>query len=351
MAELHVTPAASCAVAIVGCSGRFPGAADVPAFWKNLCDGVESVRRFTDRELEDAFGPDVRARPEFVKARSVLDGVADFDAGFFGMHAREAELTDPQHRLFLECSWEALEDAGCDPASFGGSIGVVAGCSIGSYLLRNVLGERAAIDRFTTDYQVGSYPELIGSGYDFLATRVAYKFNLRGPAMTLQSACSTSLLAVTQAAQALMLGQADVMLAGGVSVSFPQRRGYLYQDGGMASADARCRTFDANADGTVFGDGAGVVVLKRLEDRRAPWQPRTRWPAWPPRKSGSSSATAPVRRLATPLSSRPSLACSTQTRTAGRRACSARSRPTSDTSTSHPASRASSRRRWRSSGA
>ena len=228
-----------CAVAIVGCAGRFPGAPDVATLWRNLCNGVESIARFEAGELEDAFSPQERARPDFGRARSVLDRVDEFDAGFFGMQAREAELTDPQHRLFLECAWEALEDAGCDPSSYGGSIGVYAGCSIGSYFLRNVLAGHDGIEQFTSDYQVGSYPELLGAGYDFLATRVAYKLNLRGPAMTLQSACSTSLLAVTQAISALALGQADIMLAGGVSITFPQKRGYRYQDGGMVS---RCRT-------------------------------------------------------------------------------------------------------------
>ncbi len=256
----------SCAIAIVGCAGRFPGAANVATFWENLCTGVESVSTFTEDELEDAFGPDVRARHDYVRSRSVLDRADEFDAAFFGMHAREAELTDPQHRVFLECCWQALEDAGYDPAAFGGVIGVFAGCSISSYLLRNVLADRSQVERFTSDYQVGGYPQLLGGGYDFLATRVSYKLDLRGPAMTLQTACSTSLLAVTQACQALMLGQADMMLAGGVSISFPQRRGYVYQEGGMASADGHCRTFDANANGTVFGDGAGVVVLRRLED-------------------------------------------------------------------------------------
>jgi amino acid adenylation domain-containing protein len=258
-----------CAIAIVGCAGRFPGAPDVSTFWRNLCAGIESVRTFEENELEDAFAAEVRGRPEYVRARSVLDDADRFDAAFFGMHAREAELTDPQHRVFLECSWQALEDAGYDPATFDGSIGVYAGCSIGSYLMRNVLKDTAGIERFTSDYQVGSYPELIGGGYDFLATRVAYKLDLHGPAMTLQSACSTSLLAVTQACQALMLRQADMMLAGAVSISFPQKRGYLYQEGGMVSPDAHCRTFDAHANGTVFGDGAGIVVLRRLEDALA----------------------------------------------------------------------------------
>ncbi len=262
----RVGPAGQCAVAIVGCSGRFPGAANVDEFWTNLCHGVESIRPFSQGELEDVLGSSERASGGYVGARSVVDGAAEFDAAFFGMHAREAELTDPQHRLFLQCTWQALEDAGCDPATFAGAIGIYAGCSIGSYLLRNVLGGREGIERFTSEYPVSDYAELLGSGYDFLATRVAYKLNLRGPAMTLQSACSTSLLAVAQACQTLMTGQADMMLAGGASITFPQRRGYLYQEGGMVSPDGHCRTFDAGANGTVFGDGAGVVALKRLDD-------------------------------------------------------------------------------------
>ncbi len=199
----------------------------------------------------------------------MLDDVDRFDAGFFGMHAREAELTDPQHRILLECCWEALEDAGYDPGRYDGSIGVYAGSSISSYFLRNVLADRGTIDRFTSNYQVDDFPMLVGSGHDFLATRIAYKLDLRGPAITVASACSTSLTAVVQAAGALLLGQADMMLAGAVSVTLPQRRGYVHQDGGMVSSDGHCRTFDAKADGTVFGDGAGVVVLKRLEDALA----------------------------------------------------------------------------------
>ncbi|MGP6156223.1 MAG: amino acid adenylation domain-containing protein [Vulcanimicrobiaceae bacterium] len=253
-------------IAIVGLSGRFPGAADVPAFWRNLCAGVESISHFALEELEDAFSPAVRAGKNFVAARPILDGVDRFDAGFFGMLAREAELTDPQHRVFLECCWEALEDGGCDPSRFAGAIGVIAGCSINTYFLHHVLRDRALIEQFTSDYQVGSYPMLLGAGQDFLATRVAYKLNLRGPSMTVQSACSTSLLAVAQACENLMLGHADMMLAGGVSISFPQKRGFLYQDGGMVSPDGHCRTFDAQANGTVFGAGAGAVLLKRLDD-------------------------------------------------------------------------------------
>jgi len=258
-----------CAVAIVGMAGRFPGAPNVAAFWRNLCDGVETIRRFDQAELRDDVDASVRAGESYVRARATLADADLFDAEFFGIHAADAERIDPQHRLLLECCWEALEDAGYDPSTYPGAIGVYAGCSINTYFLNNVLGDRSAIDRFTSDYPVGSYAELLGGGQDFLATRVAYKLGLRGPAITMQSACSTSLLTVAQACQALMTGQADMMLAGGVSISFPQERGYVHQSGGMASADGHCRTFDAQASGTVFGDGVGVVLLKRLDDALA----------------------------------------------------------------------------------
>lgn len=255
----------SCEIAIVGMAGRFPGAPNVAAFWNNLCEGTETIQRFDDAEMEDAFDRQVRGQSNYVKARAILDDADLFDAAFFGIHANDAKLIDPQHRVFLECCWEALEDAGYDPGVYAGAIGVYAGCSINTYFLEYVLRDRARVAGFTGDYPVGSYPELLGAAHDFLATRVSYRLNLRGPSMTMQAGCSTSLLTVTQACQTLMLGQADMMLAGGVSVSFPQKRGYLYQQGGMVSADGHCRTFDARASGTVFGDGAGVVVLKRLE--------------------------------------------------------------------------------------
>ena len=256
-------------VAIVGLAGRFPGASDVATFWANLCAGVESIERFRPDEIEDAFDATVRGGEDYVAARSVLADADQFDAGFFGMHAREAELTDPQHRVLLECAWTALEDAGCNPEAHRGAIGVVAGCSIGTYFLRHVMRDRPSIETFTSDYQVASFPELLGSGHDFLATRIAYKLNLRGPALTVQSACSTSLLAVAQAVGQLTLGHADVMLAGAASITFPQKRGYRHQAGGMVSADGHCRSFDARANGTVFGSGAGMIVLKRLADARA----------------------------------------------------------------------------------
>ncbi len=254
------------AIAIVGVAGRFPGADDVGRFWQNMRAGVTSIARFTDAELEDSFPPSVRNDPNFVRARAILENVGDFDADFFAMLPRQAALTDPQHRLLLECAWAALEDAGYDSARYPGAIGVFAGCSMDTYLLTNVLTERLDADRFASDYQVGSYDTLLGALSDTLATRISYKLNLRGPSMTVQSACSTSLLAVNQACQSLLLYQSDMALAGGASVTFPQKRGYMHQDGGMVSRDGICRPFDDAATGTIFGDGAAMVLLKRLAD-------------------------------------------------------------------------------------
>src|SRR5262249_36633948 len=185
------------------------------------------------------------------------------------MYPKEAEITDPQHRIFLECAWEALEDAGCDPQIYKGAIGVFAGCSMNTYFLSKLCTRPGYIEGFANSYQVGSYPELVGNGHDFLATRVSYKLNLRGPSFTLQAGCATSLLAICQAYQSLIMYQSDMALAGGVSITFPQNRGYLYQEDGMVSADGHCRTFDAKAKGTVFGSGVGAVALKRLEDALA----------------------------------------------------------------------------------
>ncbi len=256
-------------IAIVGMAGRFPGAGDIATFWRQLLEGVESISQFSAAELQDSFADDVRRAPNFVAAHGVLDGAGQFDAEFFGMYAREAELTDPQHRVFLECAWEALEDGGCDPSRERGAIGVFAGCSMNTYFLQHVCRDRAALEAFTSNFQLGGYPTLLGAGREFLATRVSYKLDLRGPSFTVQSACSTSLLAVAQACQSLQLYQCDAALAGGVSITFPQQRGYLHVEGGMGSVDGHCRPFDADAGGTVFGSGAGVVMLKRLADALA----------------------------------------------------------------------------------
>ena len=257
------------AIAIVGLAGRFPDAPDIASFWRNLKAGHESIRDLAPDEIDDDFDAATRASPTYVARRPILDGIENFDAAFFGMSAREAALTDPQQRVFLECAWSALEDAAIDAQRSTGPIGVFAGSALNTYFLRHVCGNEACAREFTSAFQVGHYQELLGGMQDFVASRVAYKLNLKGPAVTVQSACSTSLLAVAQACQSLQLYQCDAALAGGVSISVPQHRGYESLDGGMVSADGRVRPFDAAANGTVFGSGCGVVVLKRLEDATA----------------------------------------------------------------------------------
>ncbi|TLU70848.1 non-ribosomal peptide synthetase/type I polyketide synthase [Lichenicoccus roseus] len=257
------------AIAIVGMAGRFPGAPSVRQFWSNLCEGVDAITHFAEHELEDTFTAEERAAPNFVRARAVIDDVDQFDASFFGMHAGEARLVDPQQRVLLECAWEAIEDAGYDTARYDGTIGVFAGSSPNSYFLNNVAGNRDGLRRFTSTYQVSDYPVLLGAGLDFVATRIAYKLDVRGPCLSLQTACSTSLVAIVQACQSLLCYACDMALAGGVSITLPQKRGYHYQEGGMVSPDGTCRTFDAEANGTVFGSGAGIVLLKRLSDALA----------------------------------------------------------------------------------
>jgi phthiocerol/phenolphthiocerol synthesis type-I polyketide synthase E len=245
-------------VAIIGMAGRFPGANTVAAFWRNLCAGVESVTFFSDAELRAAgIAPAVLEDPSYVKAASVLDDPAAFDASFFGYAPREAELMDPQHRFFLECAWEALEDAGYDPERYDGAVGVYGGTSVNSYLLYSGLASE-----FWDDY----LPLLIGGDKDFLATRVSYKLNLRGPSVTVQCGCSTSLVAVHLACQSVLNGECDMALAGGVSVRVPHRVGYFCRAGSIHSPDGHCRAFDAKAQGTVFGSGVGIVVLKRLTE-------------------------------------------------------------------------------------
>jgi acyl transferase domain-containing protein len=267
----HNSTSAPEGIAIVGMAGRFPGAGDVDQFWRNLVNGVDSVSRFTDAELEYSVATEeaIAQSQEFIGARGILDGVDLFDAEFFGMYPKEAEIIDPQHRLFLECAWEALESAGHAPESYSGLIGVYAGLAMNTYLLHNLCVDRAFAANFSANYQVGGYQTMLGNDKDFLPTRVSYKLNLRGPSMTIQSACSTSLVAICQACTSLLTYQCDMALAGGVSITFPQKRNYSYQEGGLASADGTCRTFDADACGTVFGHGVAVVLLKRMEDALA----------------------------------------------------------------------------------
>jgi amino acid adenylation domain-containing protein len=256
-------------VAIIGMSGRFPGAPDLETFWANIAAGKDTITHFSRAELEAKDRAALEFGPEYVAAHGVLDGAELFDAGFFSIPPREADFLDPQHRLFLETCWNALEDGGYDAAQFPGQIGVFGGCSLNTYLLANLSANREFIDELTGNYQVGEFQVALGNDKDFLCSRVAYKLNLRGPCVTVQAACATSLVAICQASQSLLTYQCDMALAGGVSVTFPQHRGYVYQEGSMGSRDGRCRPFDADATGTVFGHGVGVVLLKRLEDALA----------------------------------------------------------------------------------
>ena len=248
------------AIAIIGMAGRFPGAADVDEFWQNIRNGVESIRRFTDEELATAGVPAVaRNAPGYVPARGILDGADLFDARFFGFTPREAELLDPQQRIFLECAWEAIERSGYDPYSYRGLIGLYAGSSINSYL-RNLLShpEIAATLEGIQLYLAGDK--------DHLPTRVSYKLNLRGPSVNIQTSCSTSMVAVHQACRSLAGFECDMALAGGVSIGVPLVSGYRFEEGGIVSPDGHCRSFDAAAHGTVPSSGCGVVMLKRLSD-------------------------------------------------------------------------------------
>jgi amino acid adenylation domain-containing protein len=253
------------AVAIIGLAGRFPQARNVAEFWQNLRAGREAVSFFTDEQVRwlPIEHPPRLDDPSFVKARAILERPEWFDAAFFGMNPREAAFTDPQHRVFLECAWEALEHAGCNPETYAGPIGVFAGASMNSYLFTNVLTNRGLAEN------QGFFPTLIANDNDFLTTRVSYKFNLRGPSLNVQTACSTSLVAVVMAVQNLLSYRCDVALAGGASITFPAHRGQQHVAGGILSADGHCRAFDAQATGTVLGDGVGVVVLKRLSDALA----------------------------------------------------------------------------------
>ncbi|UFP97056.1 SDR family oxidoreductase [Gloeobacter morelensis MG652769] len=254
-------------IAIIGMAGRFPGAADIEAFWGNLCAGAESIRTLEAQELEAAgVDPALLANPDYVRARGVLEGADLFDAGFFDFSPREAEITDPQQRLFLECAWEALEDAGCIPGVYRGAVGVYAGAGLGTYLLHLHANRQALAG-------VDPFQVFIGNDKDFLATRVSYKLNLEGPSLAVQTACSTSLVAVHLACQGLLSGECDAAIAGGVAVRWPQEMGALYREGGIVSPDGRCRAFDAAARGTVGGNGVGAVVLKRLEDALAEGDP------------------------------------------------------------------------------
>ncbi len=251
-------------VAIVGMAGRFPGARNVDDFWRNIKDGVDSISRFSPETLETSGPKDDAGK--FVCAKGLLDDIDKFDARFFGYLPKEAEVMDPQHRIFLEICWEAMEHAGYDPGRVPGAVGVFGGCYMDTYVFNNLCANEESLRDLVESMQVGSLQTELGNDKDYLATRVAFKLGLRGPAMTLQTACSTSLVAIAAACQNIETYQCDMALAGGVTIVLPQRKGYAYKEGGMLSPDGRCRPFDADAAGTVFSNGAAVVLLKRAED-------------------------------------------------------------------------------------
>ena len=250
-------------IAVIGMVGRFPGAKSVDQFWQNLYNKRESISCFTDSELA-ASGIDLGLLrdPNYVKAGAVLPDIEMFDAPFFDISPREAEVMDPQHRLFLECAWEALEAAGYDPETYKGWIGVYAGGNLSTYFQSNLSSNYEFVKML--DMQA-----FIGNDKDYVPTRVSYKLNLNGPSININTACSTSLVAVHLACRGLLNYECDVALAGGVSVFVPQKAGYLYQEEGITSPDGHCRAFDAKAQGTIMGNGVGIVVLKRLEDALA----------------------------------------------------------------------------------
>ena len=247
-------------IAIISAAGRFPGAADINMFWKNIKNGVESITFFTDEELRKAnIDPGIYSDSNYVRAAAIIEDIEMFDAEFFGFNPREAEILNPQHRMFLECAWEALESAGYNPEVYKGRIGVYAGEGLNTYLLG--MASNPELMKTLNEIQM-----LIGNDKDFLSTQVSYKFNLKGPGVTVQTACSTSLTAVSMACQALRNYQCDMALAGGIRLGLPQKAGYMYKEGGILSPDGHCKPFDERANGTVGGNGAGIVVLKRLED-------------------------------------------------------------------------------------
>jgi acyl transferase domain-containing protein/acyl carrier protein len=251
-------------VAIIGMAARFPGAKNLGEFWQNLREGVESISFFTSEELQ-SHGVEAAeyADPNYVPAKGVLEDVELFDASFFDYNPREAEMLDPQLRVMLECAVEAFGDAGYDPERVAGRVGVYAGVSPGSYLTFNLATRPDLVER------VGGFQVDIGNHSEFVPTTISFKLNLKGPSINVQTACSTSLVAVHTACQSLLNGECDVALAGGGSISFPRKAGHLYQEEGIMSPDGHCRAFDERARGTVMGEGAGVVLLKRLADALA----------------------------------------------------------------------------------
>ena len=247
-------------IAIIGMAGRFPGASNPEEMWKNLVEGKETTTFFTKAELDPSLDPAVVNDPSYVAARGIIKDADKFDAAFFGMSPRIAELMDPQQRVFLEIAWQALEDSGYTANRYTGLIGVYAGMNNNTYYPNNVFARKDLIER------VGTFQVMVSNEKDYIATRIAHELNLKGPGISVHTACSTSLAAVALAFDSLKNEMCDMAIAGGISITSPVNSGHLYQEGGMFSDDGHTRTFDENAKGTVFSDGAGAVVLKRYKD-------------------------------------------------------------------------------------
>ncbi|MHA1231809.1 MAG: type I polyketide synthase [Candidatus Helarchaeota archaeon] len=247
-------------VAIIGMACRFPGADNINELWQNLCKSKESITFFNDDELDNSISTEIRKNSNYIKAKGLIKDADKFDAAFFKINPREAAIMDPQQRIFLEIAWQALEDAGYDPESYDGLIGVFGGTGFNSYYFKNILSNPNILETH------GEHQTSIANGPDYLATRVSYKLNLKGPSLSIYTGCSLSLISVCLGFDSLMSYQCDMALCGGSFIKSPLNSGYFYQQGGMESADGHCRPFDAKANGTVFSDGAGIVVLKRLSD-------------------------------------------------------------------------------------
>ncbi len=249
-------------VAVIGMAGRFPGANSIQELWDVLRNGKETISFFSLEELDSNVSDALRNDPLYVRARGIIPSAQTFDAGFFGLNPKVASVMDPQQRLFLETAWEVLEQSGYLPKHYDGSIGVYAGTGMNTYYLNNVIPNKELLNQ-VGDLQASSLNEK-----DYIATRTAYHLNLKGPAVSVHSACSTSLLAIAQAVEAIRSGQCDVAIAGGSSVTAPIYSGHLYQEGSIMSPDGHCRPFDAQAKGTVFSDGCGVILLKSLDEAK-----------------------------------------------------------------------------------
>lgn len=251
------------AIAVIGFSGSFPQSSSVQEFWGHLCAGNELISFLeADQLLQEGLDPDVVNHPNYIKAKAVLPDADCFDASFFGYSAREAAYIDPQQRVMLECAWSALEHSGYDPEQYKGLIGVFASCSFSSYFCLNLLPHLNGSGNLMQDEML----MVMGTEKDFLPTRISYKLNLTGPSKCIQTACSSSLVAVHDACQSLLNYDCDIALAGGVSITSPLRHGYFYTKEGINSPDGHCRAFDHRAAGTVMGNGAGIVVLKRFDE-------------------------------------------------------------------------------------